>query len=81
MWQCLRMAQTDGLMAEGQELAGLPDAETPTKDAAPAVEPPQPYDPHWRERIAHARSAWEDGRKARRGKPIVFSIDDPRPLT
>ena len=83
LWFYLRMAhaQFDGLMPDGQEAADLPDSETPTKDTVPAVEPPQPYDPHWRERIERARSAWEDGRKARQGKPIVFSIEDPRPLT
>ena len=36
--------QTDGLMPEGQEPVGLPGAALPTKDAAPAVEPPSPYD-------------------------------------
>ena len=52
-----------------------------TKDSAPAVERPPAYDPHWREKIDQAKSAREDGRKARQGKPIVFPIDDPRPLT
>ena len=73
-------AQTDGLMPEGQEPAGLPDSERPNNDAVPAVKPPPTYDPDWRERIARAKREWEEGRKAREGKPIVFSIDDPRPL-
>ena len=83
MWLCLRMAtaRTHSLMPLDQEPAGLPDSEPPTKDAVPAVELPHPYDPDWQERVERARRAREDGRKAREGKPIVFSFNDPRPLT
>ena len=52
-----------------------------TNDSASPVERPPAYDPHWREQIEHARSAREDGHKARQGKPIVFPIDDPWPRT
>ena len=79
MWLCLRMAhaQTDGLMPEGREPAGLPDSETRDKDAVPAVNPPPTYDPNWREHIARAKREREESRKAREGKPIVFSTDYP----
>ena len=70
-------AQTDGLMPEGREPAGLPDSEMPTTDAVPAEKRRPPYDPDWLERIELAKRAREDGRKAREGKPIVFSIDYP----
>ena len=48
---------------------------------SPAAGRPKWYDPDWQERIERARNAREEGRKARQGKPIVFSVDDPRPLT
>ena len=52
-----------------------------SEDSRPAVAPPRAYDPDWRERIERAKSAREDGRKAREGKPVVFPIDDRRPLS
>ena len=46
-----------------------------------AARPPLPpsHDPDWRERIEQARSAREDGRKAREGKQIVFPTVGSRP--
>ena len=74
-------AQTDGLVPERREPAGLADSETLTRDAGPAVKPPPRYDPYWREKIERAKREREEARKARKGKPIVFPIDDRRPLT
>lgn len=70
-------AQTNGMVPEGQERVGSPDAEPPTADAAPAVQPPRTYDPDWREKIARAKREREEARKARQGKPIVFSTEYP----
>ena len=58
---------------EEQDRARLPDSATPIKDAAPPVERPQPFDPDWRERIERAKREWEEGRKSREGKPVVFA--------
>ncbi len=76
-------AQTDGLMPEGQETAGLLDSETPTTDtdATPAVKRPRQYDPDWREKVERAKREWEEGRKAREGKPMVFSTEYPPDLS
>lgn len=77
------MAQTDGTIPghdRSREPVGSPDLDTRIEAAVPAAGRPKWYDPDWQERIERARSAREDGRKARQGKPIVFSIDDPRPL-
>ena len=70
-------AQTDGLMPEGQETAGLLDSEAPTT----AVKRPRPYDPDWREKVERAKREWEEGRKAREGKPMVFSTEYPPDLS
>lgn len=79
MWLCVRMAhaQTDGLVPEGREPAGVVDSETPTRDADPAVKPLPWYDPDWREKIERAKREREEARKARKGKPIVFSTEYP----
>ena len=79
MWLCLRMAhaQTDGLVPEGWEPAGLAHSEPPTGDADPAVKHPPRYDPNWREKIERAKREREEARKARKGKPIVFSTEYP----
>ena len=77
------MAQTEGTVPSRDRLREpvvSPEFDTRTDDAAPAVGHPKWYDPDWQERIERARNAREEGRKARQGKPIVFSIDDPRPL-
>ena len=77
------MTQTDGTPLghdRSRDPVGSPDLDTQTEGTAPAAGRPKWYDPDWQERIERARSAREDGRKARQGKPIVFSIDDPRPL-
>lgn len=42
---------------------------------------PPSYDSDWLRRVERAKSAREDGRKAREGKPIVFPVDSPRSLT
>lgn len=77
------MTQTDDTMPDHdrpRESVGSPDLDTRTEGAVPAAGRPKWYDPDWQERIERARNAREEGRKARQGKPIVFSIDDPRPL-
>ena len=83
MWLCLCMAhaQPDGLVPERREPAGLLDSEITTADVVSAAKPLPSYDPHWREKIKRAKREWEEGRKEREGKPIVFPIDDRRPLT
>lgn len=75
MWLCLRMAhaQADGLVPERREPAGLLDSEITTADVVSAAKPLPPYDPYWREKIKRAKREWEEGRKEREGKPIVFS--------
>ena len=78
------MAQTEGTMPSRDRIhepVVSPDFDTRNEGAAPAAGRPKSwYDPDWQERIERARNAREEGRKARQGKPIVFSIDDPRPL-
>lgn len=46
-----------------------PTAESQKADALPRIPFP---DEDWRERIARARQAREEGRKARQGKPLTF---------
>jgi len=54
------------------------DTDTSRENRVPL---PPSYDPDWQRRVERARSAREDARKAREGKPIVFPIDNPRFLT
>lgn len=79
LWSTLRMAPTPTVLGT-EEPAGLADSEITATDALPAVKRPRTYDPDWREKIERAKTEWENGRKAREGKPIVFSIDDLRHL-
>lgn len=79
MWLCVRMAhpQTDRLVPEDREPARLAHSETPTRGVGPAVKHPPRYDPDWREKIERAKREREEARKARKGKPIVFSTEYP----
>ena len=48
---------------------GIPAAEKPE----PALSPPPGYDEDWHEKVERAKRAREEGRKAREGKPVVFT--------
>ena len=51
-----------------------PAKRVPANDGdAPALSPVPGCDPDWKKRIERAKWAREEGRKAREGKPMVFS--------
>ena len=54
----------------------MPDKEKQERRAAAAIRPPKTadHDADWHGRIERARRARDEGRKARAGKPAVFSI-------
>ena len=55
----------------------IPERKDATRSASPPIAPPSPpakYDSDWHERIERAKSAHEEGRKARQGKPATFSV-------
>lgn len=57
------------LETSSTETTGTPETDSKRADALPSV----PFsDEDWRERIARAKQAREEGRKARRGKPLTF---------
>lgn len=67
---CKRCASAESADSEGGE-----------KSAEPAVAMPATgIDPDWRERIELAKRAYEDGKKLREGKPIMFGFRQPGAL-
>lgn len=45
--------------------------------AEPVLTTPVRIDPDWIERIALAKQAYQDGKKLRKGKPILFRTSGP----
>ena len=58
-------------------MEGKPDNTTTADDKPALAEPTAGFPPDWRERIEIAKRAHEDGKKARKGKPMMFRLYRP----
>ena len=58
-------------------MARKPDNTTTADDKPALAEPTAGFPPDWRERIEIAKRAREDGKKARKGKPMTFRLSRP----
>lgn len=57
------------------------DGDSSKESVEPALTmPAMGIDPDWRERIALAKRAYEEGKKLREGKPITFRMSRPLSL-
>lgn len=58
---------------------GFSEKLRPGVETGPLKPPQRPVAEGWSDRIARAKRAREEGRKAREGKPMVFTFPDTLP--